>query len=356
MQLRLYQGTLGAVGQAVRCTPIKPPCTYDLLRTTLPILYDQAPAPPSLPFWRYVAWRVLPGTISTVLDLTPLTKAPMTSSSISPSHVISFTAFAAAAAPFPASTHALPLLVAQSRPAPSRCRALDLYPRTHPSTAAQLHGEALYAGNDWLGMLNCVSDQVMIKLSVLTLLAFVAVSVHAKPPPVPVPIDEVLLIQDFKANVFDLEFGSANELSPVQTLNHKLRTSAQGWIIEEVFDGLYAIQNYASRSYLSYTGAVTGLDSTSAQLCGHGDPFLWSIIPNANGKNKFNIIEPQSGLAVTSWPGIQSAIIGLTTPEHLLPPTALGIATYKARRLDVVVVKGKEKAVHCAAQPGLCCL
>ncbi|KAJ7878504.1 hypothetical protein B0H14DRAFT_2567192 [Mycena olivaceomarginata] len=154
----------------------------------------------------------------------------------------------------------------------------------------------------------------MIKLSVLTLLAFVAVSVHAKPPPVPVPIDEVLLIQDFKANVFDLEFGSANELSPVQTLNHKLRTSAQGWIIEEVFDGLYAIQNYASRSYLSYTGAVTGLDSTSAQLCGHGDPFLWSIIPKANGKNKFNIIEPQSGLAVTSWPGIQSAIIGLTTP------------------------------------------
>jgi hypothetical protein len=68
----------------------------------------------------------------------------------------------------------------------------------------------------------------MIKLSVLTLLAFAAISVHAKLPPVPVPIDEVLLIQDFKANVFDLEFGSANELSPVQTLNHKLRTSAQG--------------------------------------------------------------------------------------------------------------------------------
>ncbi|KAJ7896775.1 hypothetical protein B0H14DRAFT_2678666 [Mycena olivaceomarginata] len=87
----------------------------------------------------------------------------MTPSSISLSHVISFTAFATTAVPFPASTHALPLLVAQSRgqpdschqlgPTPSRCCALDLYPRTHPSTAAQLHGEALYAGDDWLGML-----------------------------------------------------------------------------------------------------------------------------------------------------------------------------------------------------------
>ncbi|KAJ7805002.1 hypothetical protein B0H14DRAFT_2611791 [Mycena olivaceomarginata] len=155
----------------------------------------------------------------------------------------------------------------------------------------------------------------MTKLAVLTLLAFVAVS-------------------DFKANVFDLAVGSANELSPVQTLNHKLRTSAQGWIIEEFLDGLYAIQNYASGSYLSYTGAVTGLDPTSAQLCGHGDPFLWSIIPNANGKNKFNIIEPQSGLAVTSWPGIQSAIIGLTTPitlqefDHSVKQQIFSFTTY----------------------------
>ncbi|KAJ6494394.1 hypothetical protein C8R45DRAFT_1095323 [Mycena sanguinolenta] len=174
----------------------------------------------------------------------------------------------------------------------------------------------------------------MTKLSVLTLLAFVAVSVHSKAPPLPVPIDEVLLIQDFKANVFDLEFGSANELSPVQTLNHKLRTSAQGWIIEEFSDGLYAIQNYASGSYLSYTGAETGLDPTSTQLCGHSDPFLWSIISNANGKNKFNIIEPDSGLAVTSWPGIQSAIIGLTTPitleeyDHSVTEQIFSFTTY----------------------------
>ncbi|KAJ6564420.1 hypothetical protein B0H19DRAFT_1067972 [Mycena capillaripes] len=103
-------------------------------------------------------------------------------------------------------------------------------------------------------------------------------------------------------------------ISPTPTQIRSKRSTTSCWIIEELLDGLYTIQNYASGSYLSYTGAVTGLDPTSAQLCGHGDPFLWSIIPNANGKNKFNIIEPQSGLAVTSWPGIQSAIISLTTP------------------------------------------
>ncbi|KAJ7825893.1 hypothetical protein B0H14DRAFT_3468134 [Mycena olivaceomarginata] len=72
--------------------------TASELRITLPITYDQVPAPLSPPFRRYAAGRVLPGTISAAPSLTRLPTAPMTPSSVSTSHVASFAALAVSAA------------------------------------------------------------------------------------------------------------------------------------------------------------------------------------------------------------------------------------------------------------------
>lgn len=60
--------------------------------------------------------------------------------------------------------------------------------------------------------------------STLVSFTFVAAFVRAQTT---VPVTKIVNIQDFKGNVFDLAFGSASELSPVQTLNHKTGATAQ---------------------------------------------------------------------------------------------------------------------------------
>ncbi|KAF7339803.1 COesterase domain-containing protein [Mycena venus] len=129
-----------------------------------------------------------------------------------------------------------------------------------------------------------------MKLSVLLSLAFATAAVRAA-----VPVGKVINIRDFKRNVLDLAFGSGSELSPIQTLNHKTHTLPQGWIIQAGANGLFTIKNIMSGTFVSFTGAVTGVNPTTAQLQPH-------------------VIEPNTGEAVTSWPFQSSTIIGLSTP------------------------------------------
>ncbi|KAJ7205721.1 hypothetical protein GGX14DRAFT_458337 [Mycena pura] len=133
-----------------------------------------------------------------------------------------------------------------------------------------------------------------------------------------VPMDTgTVVIRDFQSNAFDLAYASSVDLTPVQTLNHKPGGGAQAWtIVADSKTGLYSIQNTGSGTYLSYTGAVTGMIPTCAQLCGHSAPFLWNI--TASGiSNGCNIIEPSTGLVATSYKIINSATIGSTTPVTL---------------------------------------
>jgi hypothetical protein len=59
--------------------------------------------------------------------------------------------------------------------------------------------------------------------STFVTLAFTAASVQA----LTVPVSTIVNIQDFKGSVFDLAFGNASELSPVQAFSHKPGTTAQ---------------------------------------------------------------------------------------------------------------------------------
>ncbi|KAJ7806225.1 hypothetical protein B0H14DRAFT_3882433 [Mycena olivaceomarginata] len=148
--------------------------------------------------------------------------------------------------------------------------------------------------------------------STLVSFTFVAAFVRAQTT---VPVTKIVNIQDFKGNVFDLAFGSTSELSPVQTLNHKTGATAQAWLIEAGnAPGLFTIQNIAAGTFLSSTGAIDGLNPTATQLCGHERAFQWNITVNGN---KFNIIEPKTGEAATSWAFSTSGIIGLSTPATL---------------------------------------
>ncbi|KAJ6580534.1 hypothetical protein DFH09DRAFT_1146104 [Mycena vulgaris] len=149
-------------------------------------------------------------------------------------------------------------------------------------------------------------------LSTLASFAFAVAFARAQTT---VPVSKIVNIQDFKGNVFDLAFGSASELSPVQTLNHKTGATAQAWLIEAgVAPGLFTIQNIAAGTFLSSTGAIASLNPTSTQLCGHERAFQWNITVNGN---RFNIIEPKTGEAATSWAFSTSNIIGLSTPVTL---------------------------------------
>jgi hypothetical protein len=56
------------------------------------------------------------------------------------------------------------------------------------------------------------------------------------------------------------------------------------WLIEAgVAPGLFTIQNIAAGTFLSSTGAITQLNPTSTQLCGHARAFQWNITANGNG-------------------------------------------------------------------------
>ncbi|KAJ6564200.1 hypothetical protein B0H19DRAFT_1140538 [Mycena capillaripes] len=148
-------------------------------------------------------------------------------------------------------------------------------------------------------------------LSTLASFAFAVAFVRAQT----VPVTKIVNIQDFKANVFDLANGNASELIPVQTLTHKTGVTAQQWLIEAgIAPGLFTIQNIAAGTFLSSTGAIAQLNPIATQLCGHERAFQWNITVNGN---KFNIIEPKSGFAATSWAFSTSTIIGQTTPVTL---------------------------------------
>ncbi|KAJ7321306.1 hypothetical protein DFH08DRAFT_818675 [Mycena albidolilacea] len=132
--------------------------------------------------------------------------------------------------------------------------------------------------------------------SPLVSFTFVAAFVRAQTT---VPVTKIVNIQDFKGNVFDLAFGSTFELSPVQTLNHKTGATVQAashcFICFRFC--LTNGNNIAAQTFLSSTGAITGLNPTATQLCGHERAFQWNITVNGN---KFNIIEPKTGEAATS--------------------------------------------------------
>ncbi|KAF8142375.1 hypothetical protein K438DRAFT_1784855 [Mycena galopus ATCC 62051] len=96
--------------------------------------------------------------------------------------------------------------------------------------------------------------------SALVSFTFVAAFVRAQTT---VPVSNIVNIQDFKGNVFGLACGSMSELSPVQTLNHKMGATAQAPAMPL---GLFTIQNIAARTILSSTGAIAGLKPTTTQL------------------------------------------------------------------------------------------
>ncbi|KAJ7812855.1 hypothetical protein B0H13DRAFT_2470116 [Mycena leptocephala] len=158
-------------------------------------------------------------------------------------------------------------------------------------------------------------------------LAFTAASVQA----LAVPVSTIVNIQDFKGSVFDLAFGNASELSPVQAFNHKPGTTAQAWLIEAgVAPGLFTIQNIAAGTFLSSTGAITQLNPTSTQLCGHARAFQWNITANGMDSSSSDLLRSsarmltvrqhpraEDGEGATSWASSTSSIIGLTTPVTL---------------------------------------
>ncbi|KAJ7205750.1 hypothetical protein GGX14DRAFT_458370, partial [Mycena pura] len=155
----------------------------------------------------------------------------------------------------------------------------------------------------------------LIAIATLT----VAALIHGATAACSVPTGAgTVVIQDFQGNVFDLAFASSVDLAPVQTLNNKPGEPAQAWtIVKDSKTGFYSIQNTRARTYLSYTGAVAGVNPTCAQLCGHSAPFLWNITANGNSDG-CNIIEPSTGLVATSYSKIiNSAAIGPTTPVTL---------------------------------------
>ncbi|KAJ7234400.1 hypothetical protein C8J57DRAFT_1479933, partial [Mycena rebaudengoi] len=140
--------------------------------------------------------------------------------------------------------------------------------------------------------------------SALVSFAFAAAFVQAQTT---VPVTKIVNIVDFQGNVFDLAFGSATELAPVQTLDRKPGVKPQAWLIEAgVGPGLFTIQNIASGTFLSVTSTISG-----SQLCGHARAFQWRITVNGN---KFNIIEPTTGEGVTTWVISNSSLIGPTSP------------------------------------------
>ncbi|KAJ7205748.1 hypothetical protein GGX14DRAFT_458369 [Mycena pura] len=147
----------------------------------------------------------------------------------------------------------------------------------------------------------------------------VAAPIHGARAACSVLTDTEVIIQDFQSNVFDLAFASSVDLTPVQTLNNIYGdppTSQSWFIVAYQATGLYFIRNTDSGTYLSYTGAVTGMNPTGAQLCGHSAQFLWNITANGNSDG-CNIIEPSTGLVATSYDIINSAAIGSTTPVTL---------------------------------------
>ncbi|KAJ7835076.1 hypothetical protein B0H13DRAFT_2426216 [Mycena leptocephala] len=153
----------------------------------------------------------------------------------------------------------------------------------------------------------------MVCSTVLFLFIFVG-AVLGAPPATGVLFN----IKDFQGNVFDLAFTSSADLAPVQTLNVKPGVSAQAWTLSSV-GTLFTIANPFVGTFLSFTMAKNGLNPTCAQICGYtGVATAWNISANAVGLG-YNIIEPTSKLAVTSWPASNSTIIGHTTPLTLQP-------------------------------------
>ncbi|KAF7368128.1 hypothetical protein MSAN_00879100 [Mycena sanguinolenta] len=133
-----------------------------------------------------------------------------------------------------------------------------------------------------------------------------------------VPVGQSIAIRDFQGNVFDLADRSTQPFSPVQSLNFKPGEAAQIWVIEQ--NGTqFTIRNVISESILSTTATIAGTpsDRKSIQLVGGGANVAvpqWNI--SANGAS-FNIIDPLSQLAVTSWLATTSSIITPTTPLTL---------------------------------------
>ncbi|KAJ7057942.1 hypothetical protein C8F01DRAFT_1371403 [Mycena amicta] len=132
-----------------------------------------------------------------------------------------------------------------------------------------------------------------------------------------IPIGVAVVILDNKGSAFDLSFGSANELAPVQAMNRVKGSLTQAASHSLYLSTLALICNLDAGTYLSYTqaGAVTGgVRPTSTQLCGHSAPFSWIITPIGSG---FGFVDPTSNLGATSWPPINSSIILATSPVTL---------------------------------------
>ncbi|KAJ7214470.1 hypothetical protein GGX14DRAFT_392496 [Mycena pura] len=138
-----------------------------------------------------------------------------------------------------------------------------------------------------------------------------------------VPVGTTINIQDFKGNVLDLTNGAAGQNTPVQTLPHGPSDFAQAWVIQPTSNGLFIIQNVASKTFLSYAVASTAVDPLNTQLVGNSNPFSWNIIGTGVGflfaalSVIASIVGPSGTLgpmAVTSWP-----ILNETTSDNILP-------------------------------------
>ncbi|KAJ7777536.1 hypothetical protein DFH07DRAFT_797189 [Mycena maculata] len=138
------------------------------------------------------------------------------------------------------------------------------------------------------------------------------------------PTNGTVYIKDFQKNVFDLAFASSADQAPVQSLSQNGIIS-QGWTITPNLNGtLFSVYNPSAhtgsttlRTYLSFTLSNTTSNPTCAQLCGRPSvQTLWNITPSAN-KLGYNIIDPNSKLAVTSWVASNSSSVTHTAPLTL---------------------------------------